>query len=197
MRTLILFASLMVLAARGFAQGMVNFDNTTGSDPSPVATSKGLIWRQAPDGPAVLETGSSLYGTLRGGPSPASLAVLNSFDAGGPNSGRVLMDYNVVPGQYIDDLETIYFVPGVGATQFAYFQVQLWEGTAPNYAAAVAAGGYAGQSAVFSQEVGGPDLPPSLFGMPAIILTIPEPDMFSLAGLGTVVLLIFRRRKEE
>ena len=196
MKKVILIGLLTLRATGVLAQGVVSFQNLNGTNLSPTATSSGLIWRQPAAGPAVLETAPNLYGTLLGGATPDSLAALNPvLSPGSPSSSWVLLDYNLVPGQYLDDLVLIYAVPGVAPAGFAYFQVQLWEGTAPNYAAAVAEGAYAGLSGVFSNRVYLIDYPYlNLDGMPAVVLTVPEPGMFSLAGLGSVVLLIFRRK---
>ena len=195
MRKVALSTQLVLLAVGAFAQGLVRFDNIDGTDPSPTATTNGLIWRQSGAGFPLLETAPNLYGTLLGGISPGTLAVLNADLAGSPDSSRVLLDYNVVPGQYVTDTGDFYSVAGVPGGSVAYFQVQLWEGTAVSYAAAVAAGDYAGESTVFSQRIaGGTGLPPSLYGMPAVVLTIPEPDMFALAGLGAAMLLILGRK---
>ena len=186
---------MVLLAVDAFAQGLVRFDNLYGADPSPTATTNGLIWKQPATGPAILETAPNLYGTLLGGATPASLAVLMGDQAGWPDSSQVLLDYGPAPGKYFDDIGEFFSVAGANLGGVGYFQVQLWEGTAVSYTAAVAAGDYAGESTVFSERLGGGlGVPPSLHAMPAVVLSIPEPGMFSLAGLGTVVLLILRRK---
>jgi len=109
-----------------------------------------------------------------------------------------------VPGRFSLGTYTTGTDAAPGSTIYA--EVRGWTGNYATWdlAAAAAASGtlvYMGYSSVFSMGTGGAGAPPSppisLTTIPAftgVLLTIPEPTTFALAGLGAAALLIFRRR---
>jgi hypothetical protein len=92
-------------------------------------------------------------------------------------------------------------IPGIASGSTATLELRAWDnkgGTITTWAAAVAAGDLAGQSAPFTSAAlgGGPVPPPNLVGLTSFnVHAVPEPTVFALAGLGAAALLIFRRRK--
>jgi PEP-CTERM motif len=90
-------------------------------------------------------------------------------------------------------------VNGVGGGGTAFLQVIAWDG-----GSSFATSTYSGVSAVWSQVIGTVVPPPPNTPTPAsiaipgpinMILSVPEPATFALAGLGIASLLAFRRRK--
>lgn len=67
------------------------------------------------------------------------------------------------------------------------------------HGASYAAADWKGQSAAFTMPsitvVGGTALPSDFAGMSAFVVTVPEPSVFALAGLGAAGLMAFRRKK--
>jgi hypothetical protein len=202
---------LILTPTMAFAQGTVVFNNQTGlvrQWTSPMDTT--LI--NSPKGCAMAELISAPVGTALVNPEVPNFSTLASFLAanpgwapavpfnGGLNPGGLAVDGIFGLGnQYIN-------VPG-GAT--AEYFVISWTG--PNggplgamttYDAAQALGNFwFGQSAIFTTATGDPTTTPA--GLPVnirdtfggIIMGTPEPSTFALAGLGAVLLVMFRRRR--
>jgi hypothetical protein len=83
----------------------------------------------------------------------------------------------------------------------AVFEVEGWSGSYANYAAAVAAGAYVGQTAPFLNGTGNPTPPATppvnTTGWDGdIILTLaPEPGTMAICALGAAALCLFYQRK--
>jgi len=188
----------VVLALEVAAQGQIGFDNGTADlGGSPNATSRGLFWRLTGTNLAP-ETATALHGTLLGSASAASSTLAALPVVYGPGtSADVLLD-GIGGGVYLDDIGMAYYVPGAFAGDSGYFQVEVWEGNYPSLAAAMAAGAAWGVSPEFSTGLGSNDsATPSLTGMPAVILAIPEPSPLALTGLASATLWVWwwRRRR--
>jgi hypothetical protein len=180
------FLGLLVIgsATGAYAQGFVFLDNINNTATSPSATSGGLFFINTGAGP-VLQNGD-FNAAFYGGTDSANLSLIASFSgAAAVGSG------GFGPGFWLDPTGKSYPIPG--STTSAFFQIQAWMGTATSYASAT---GAKGQSAVFNNPVAQvPTPPPDFANMPAVIMVVPEPSTFALAGLGAAALLIFRRRK--
>lgn len=193
-KALVLSTLLAVLERSAFAQGAVYFDNGTPSNLNPSATSGGAFFDgfTTPASPVVLTDGVIDYhGSLWGGSSSSTLRLLVS-DA--------LMDYSGALGRYLDDSGFAYNVPGVPPATLGYFQIEIWRGDATTLAAAQAAGEPWAISAVFQNLAGNSVIengPVYLSGMPAVILTIPEPGVFALSGLGSLAWALFVRQRRS
>jgi len=94
-------------------------------------------------------------------------------------------------------------VPGTTLAGTYFFNLFVWEGnTFQTFAAALAGGDYTGQTGAFQSGAGGPNASgpaspaPLLTAMPDMLLTVPEPSIFALAGLGAAALMTLRRNKE-
>ena len=100
------------------------------------------------------------------------------------------------PGTFTDVSGTGYYV--LGYHPYVSMQVQAWTGDFDSYAAAVAGGAFAGESPVFSNFAAyGTLAPVGLAGMPAVILSLPEPPTGRLVLLALGGLLLrpaFARR---
>jgi hypothetical protein len=198
MKKLILSAALLAgMAASVLAQGMVYFDNSNNTSPSPTATSNGLFFIQLAGTTSPVLLNQDVNAVLLGGSSATTMSTLATLLlSNGTGTGDITFYGN---GVFSDPNLLGYAVPGV-SSGLATFQIEAWTGNFSSLAAAQAAGGYyTGTSAIFTSAVGGAAgtglAPKSLDGMAAVVLTVPEPGTFALAGLGAAALLIFRRRK--
>jgi len=184
MKKLILIALLSGFAAGAYAQGFIFLDNINNTSSSPSATSGGLFFIN--NGAAPTLYNGDFNAAFYGGTDSANLSLIASFSgAAAVGSG------GFGPGTFLDPTGKSY--PIAGSTTSAFFQIQAWTGTATSYASST---GAKGQSPVFNNPVvQNPAPPPDLVNMPAVIMVVPEPSTFALAGLGAAALLIFRRRK--
>jgi len=189
MKKLLITTLVATAAAAGvYAQGTIAVDNLNNSNPSTTATSGGLIFNQ--DG--TLYTGTFSIEVL-GGASAASLTPIVTLvgSQGGTISGG--------PGLFFDSSGGTYTVPGVAGSGTATLEVEAWGGNFTSLAAAQAGGGAWDITTPFQNATGGGGIPPAtpvdLVGMPAVVLSTPEPSTIALGGLGAAALMMFRRRK--
>jgi len=180
------------IPAGALAQGLIAIDNSSNSSHDRAALNNGLFWL----GYELLNQDANL--TLLAGASRDTLVPLKTFLI---SDGTAVGSSLFGPGTWTDVSGGTYAVPGVTAGGTGYFQVEIWLGNFSNYFSAVAAGGHAGQSLVFTQTLGGGTLlPEDLTHMPAVNLSLtlppfPEPSTAALTGLGIAVLSLCRRRK--
>lgn len=197
-------ATMVAMTASVFGQGTVIFGNSLNTSLDSTATSNGLVWTNDGKGGIGLWDGwnYNLSATLSGGPSTDSLTPLATYleqnmvgDYTGFGSGQFMCTFNV---------QRVVTVPGIPAGGTAWLKLELWWSAGgpyyPTYEAAKLGGTAFFGEAIWQQDtanpVGPPPEPPgTLTGMPAIVMMVPEPSMFALAGLGLAGLLIFRRRK--
>jgi len=190
MKKLILSAALMIgLGASVYAQGTIQFDNSNNTSSDPNASSGGLFWLA---GATTTALNQDVNAELLGGSTATSLQPIITVLL---SDGTATGDMALGGGLLVTDGHS-YNVPGTSANGTGFFEVEAWLGNYSSLAAAIAAGSPNGTSAVFSNPLGGGATPgTTLTGMPAVVLTVPEPGTFALAGLGAAALLIFRRRK--
>jgi hypothetical protein len=195
MKKLLLTTALVAgMSASVFAQGTVYVDNSLNSTAGTTATAGGLIYvKTGAPAPVLLATDVSF--ALLAGTSSSSL-VLVTTGTGATEAG----DFDA-PGLFTDNRQVPYSlaaasVPGGGT---AWLELEVWQGTTiASYAAAQAAQNEPTGYAIFQNAVGtvGSTSPaPTLTGMPALVMTTPEPSTMVLGGLGAAALLLFRRRK--
>jgi hypothetical protein len=193
-----------------FAQGTVVFSNSTSglvkqwtsyndSSLTPVPYRSGYVQLiGAPVGTAFHPLGS-YQGSFGFYPF---YPTLTSFLAANPgwNVTEPPELINIAPGIFSGGTVTI---PLIGEGADAEYVVIGWSGVYAAYDAAFAAGAFLGQSPVAITATGDPLLTPP--GTPvslsitfagitlAPVISIPEPSTFELAGLGAVLLFLFRR----
>jgi hypothetical protein len=190
MKKLLLSALLAGLTSGAFAQGLIALDNNQNVNTSPSATTGGLVFLNTGSGAALIthDFGIAFYG----GTDAANLTLLKTIT--GANAAQM----NIAGAGTFTDLSGLAAtIPNASGTT-AFFVIEAWNNTAfSSYAAALAAGDFAGKTAPFANPVKQlPDAPGDFTGMPALTLSaVPEPGTFALAGLGAAALLIFRRRK--
>jgi hypothetical protein len=214
MKTLLLIAASMGIAAGAFAQGQVQIINDANhllkysSNPAflkPADAAKAGTAVASPSSPNntwMLE----LWGNPATGVGEGALTLLQiagvpiTGPVGGPVAGRFSGVNKTLPTGF----------PGGAASAPApnSFQIRLWEKTAANYtsyAAALASGlAYTAKTPVFTMNPG-PSAPNNMVAAASpsfstwaageIVAIVPEPASASLIGLGLASLLIFRRRK--
>jgi hypothetical protein len=132
----------------------------------------------------------ALYGGATAGTATTLLESLTGSAITGDNGNW---------GQLSDIAGNVYSVPGSAASSTVYLDLEVWEGNATSYAAAVAAGAYTGNTGVFANASGGGlSAPVSLTGMPDLQLAtstvIPEPSTLAMAGVGLASMLFLRRK---
>jgi len=210
MKKLILAGCVATCAVSVLAQGTIVFNNrVVGSvvapvyAPNPASPSQQQLGNTTlgfPQGTTVYGgaalsgTGftAQLWGAPGAGQTEGSLVPATGYSLAGFRTGAAV-------GLWTTSTDAA-IIPGAGEGTVATLQVRAWDnagGTITTYAAAIAAQGTFGASALFnSAPLGGVSAPPNLVGLQSFSLTaVPEPSTFALAGLGAVALLIFRRRK--
>jgi hypothetical protein len=197
MKKLFLSAALVAgLMSSVLAQGTIFFDNSNNTSGSSSATSSGLFWVNTTGNPVILnqDVNAVLWASSTQGGTYTPLITL--LLSNGTGLGDITSYGN---GIITDTSGASYFVPGSIANGTGWFYIQAWLGTATSYANAGAVAKYDGSTTaggIFSAPLGGGSTPAkSLDTMPAVVLVVPEPGTFALAGLGAAALLIFRRRK--
>ena len=172
----------------------------------PTATSYGSVYTLAPGGTPTLFDGTQydLGVTVFGGPNLGQLSLMGTYTPANDPKGYTGLDYGTfglgLIGAQVD-------VPGVVSGGPASFELQMWlyngpyaTGTFQSYAAAFA-GLDPTAIVTFEQPYTGsttvvpPRPAPDLTGMPSVVILVPEPTSFVLAGLGLTSLLAFHRRK--
>jgi len=190
MKKLILSALAAATSLGAYAQGTIYVDNTANSDTSPQASTGGLLFQEGSSGTPVLYSGAFSLSVL-GGASASSLSPIVTLTG-------ATAPFNYGGGIFGDSTGASYTVPGVAGSGIATLEVEAWTGNFSSYAAAVTGGGSYGE-VTFQNATGGGGvpqaLPVDLVGMPALILTTPEPSTIALGALGTAALVFFRRRK--
>lgn len=158
-------AALIIMSNGAHAQGLIGLDNiyNTGSS---TATTNGLFYVKTNGSSAVLIQ-QDFNAAFYGGSNSSSLTLLATFLT---SDGSATGDNAAGPGTFLDPSGVARAI--TNAVSWGYVQVQAWLGSYSSYAAAVAANGYAAQSAVFSNSVASPpSTPPDLTLMPSIVLT--------------------------
>ena len=219
MRKLILTTLLVTGAAlRAFAQGTIfveNLNNTgvyngaggTAFDPvndtgnpvySSLVTSNGLIFTLDPTAQAGnlgYGQGSQMLGVdvnfaLYGGPTAGTA---NTFILSLIGTNGTAFHDNLNWGQLFYGQQQ--YVPGTAGAGTVYLDLQVWEGTATSYTASTS---YKADSGAFANPSGGGlGEPQPLYGLPDMLLTIPEPSILALSGLGAAALMILRHKSRK
>ena len=205
-KLLIIVTAAMAFASYAYAQGTIVLINAENTSADINATANGLVWTNDGKGGIGLWRGDlyNLSLQILGGPSTDSLTPLRLIredvveaagDYTGLDVGKFVGTWNEV---------AVLTVPGISPGGTAWIHLKLWWSAggpvSPTYDAAKTDGHSFFGEALFQNPTGNPlasppGLPLTLTGMPAIVLMVPEPSMFALAGLGLAGLLIFRRRK--
>lgn len=192
--------AVVALAASAFAQGTVNFANSSGSlitaNGTAIAANGGfaqLIW--APAGtanPTPYAQGDPAAWFTANSAWQAVTAANGGIDNIGPAAGRFAGGTATVPTA----------TPGASIQAI----VAGWTGNFADLNAAFAGQASIGMSAPFTLATGNPTtVPPGTPGVMSTVFTggvnalptgavIPEPSTLALAGLGVAALLVLRRR---
>jgi hypothetical protein len=188
MKKILLSAMLVGLAVGVYAQGQINLGNLSnaGNTPDANATTGGLFFINAGSGPVPINTDFNV--SFYGGSDANNLSLLKTLVASGGGAAGG-------PGTFLDLSGVPVSIPG--ALTSGFFRIDAWVNAATFDTAS--AKGTTGPTA-FANPLGNPNAQPpgtptDFTAMPALVITVPEPSTFALAGLGAAALLIFRRRK--
>jgi len=182
----------MVVSSHG--QGSVNFANYASDVNAPVtfgqtANVNGV--NGISGGLVGSEFTAALMYSLDGGATYTLLTTLASGNPGYPSafSGVDNGSAAIGSGYFVASPATV-TIPGYSSGPVSFI-VQAYHG------ASYAAGDWKGQSAAFTVPsiATGLTTPGDLVGMQAFVVTVPEPSIFALAGLGAAGLMAFRRKK--
>jgi len=189
LRTVAVGACIGILAGRVYGQGLIAFDNLGNTNSAMTAFSSGLVFVIGSGGYALMSQDINLM--LLGGPSLQSLQPIHTWLLNDNSATGIA----VGTGHFADPTRGAYVVPGVQPGSTAVLQLRGWLGNFNSYEAA-SPFGLAGMTAAFENPTGTAGNVPDLVGMPALIVGVPEPSGFALAGAGLAVLLAWDRRKK-
>lgn len=182
MKRLLLIGLISGLAGAVYPQGQITLDNLANTSTDSAATANGLFWLSTGGTPTLIN--QDFNTAFYGGTDSSSLTLLASFLL---SNGTAIHDNIFGLGTFVDPAGKIYTFSTLSSV---FVQVQAWTGNFISYNAAVAGGSPAAQSPVFLNPVGlAPSGPAELFGMPAMVLGVPEPSTFALIGVGLLALL--------
>lgn len=188
MKKLILTAAAVLVSLSVYAQGTVNFANTTGS-----------LVTDATLANASVNSLQQIYVALYWAPEsdPTNLrqiGAISSAPVGTPTPGRFLAGTRSTG-------------PETAGGASAIFQVRAWElAYGSTYEAAIAAPNMGGRPAkrgssnTFTATTGNPGGTPAttagaLTGLQSFAVDVPEPSVIALGVIGAGALLLLRRRK--
>jgi len=197
-KSLLIGAAVAGLAVSSFAQGVFNVDNSAnyGSGSPSTATTGGLFWLNSGGTTALIQQDFNVQilgsTSLNGTYTPLLTLLLSDGSATGDN-------FSQLAGVLINPTGDSIGIPGVAVNGTGYVEIEAWLG-GNSYATATYAGETSGGFAIANlggTTTGGTVVfPPDISAMPAVVLVaVPEPATFALAGLGAAALMIFRRRK--
>ena len=176
---LVLYAFLVAgLSPSVRSQGTIRFNNLDNTDPSLAAANNGLVFLLQRTNYNPLN--QDLNFELLGGASPTNLAPIKTC---------LLIDgtakgISVGDGHFADPSDGVYHVIGVPINGMATLAIQAWTGNATNWWQA----DWYSPLVIFSNPTGGGgSVVPSLTGMPALLIPIPEPSVGSYAVGGVLI----------
>jgi hypothetical protein len=167
-------------------------------------------------GPVTLPADASFAGqpTPDSGPLPSGIVLELALYGGATSSALTLQGEELInptggtaaPTGQAPAFHVVTSFPGYAAGSAAYFEVFVWDSAYSSPQLAMLAGSYEGSDNIFSMTPG------TSIAYPAInsggnttwtavgnenplMVNVPEPTTFALAGLGAAAMLIFRRRK--
>ena len=209
MKTLILSVTTFAgFSLAGFTQGTITFDGSNNSNPSPTATSSGLVFING-----VSDTGTDINAELLYATSPSGIygfgfsgtpvvTLLLASSAQGPTTsiGQTLAALGYITGfangTLYDQSGSTFQIPNIAAGATAYFQVEAWTGNYNSYNQAMFSdNALIAITPVFSEVLSSDVAPISgIEAMPALNLVsnlVPEPSTLlqSLSGLDFLALL--------
>jgi hypothetical protein len=189
-------AGSLALVASSHGQGTVFFLNYASDVNAPVTFGK-TASAGGVSGTAGVNVGSeftaALEYSLDGGTTYTLLSQAAAGAGGAYPTAFLSTDGNTANGAgYFNG--PIVTIPGYSSGPISFI-VEAYHGS--SYAAAVAANDWAGKSNPFtlSSIATGTTQTGDLVGMPAFVVTVPEPSVFALAGLGAAGLMALRRKK--
>jgi hypothetical protein len=190
-KVLILTGLLVRLTSVAHAQGQLILANNDNTSADPAATSNGLFWLSTGGGAPVLIK-QDFNAAFYGGTDSSALSLLATFLL---TDGTAAHDNAFGPGTFVDPTGKAYTFP---SSSSVFVRIQAWTENFNSYAAAVSGGASAAQSPVFINPV---DVPPGsavpLVGMPALVMSVPEPSSFAFAALGGLYVLLLSRRRRN
>lgn len=191
MKKTILTLALVAATAAAFAQGKVQMANNGATaitfDANPLTQDAALANQGVPTtGP--LPSGITLVCGLYAGTSSTSLSLYTTVVIN-PAAGT-----GQAPGVISPTRATLPW----GAV-LTFMEVKVWNNAFADYDAA--SGSYRGSTAMFTMTPGTSIAYPNTYNgggttyaQVPLIVSVPEPSTFALAGLGAAALMIFRRR---
>jgi hypothetical protein len=201
-----ILATLLIagLTVSGYSQGTIYFDGSNNHNASAAASSGGQVFLNGtldttqdinaqllmfngtsyvPVVTLLLSLGGNTTTTVAFGSNQGALGDITDFSGGAPFDAS---------GNGYQENFAAYPAGSVGQ-----FEVAGWTGNFSSLAAAQAAGNsMTGITGPFNVTLTSPTgTANDISAMPALLLTVPEPSMFALCGLGAAALTLIRRKK--
>ena len=183
---------LLGVGANVPAQGWITFDNLGNNNLSTSATSGGRVFVGFPYhfGPWTPLNEDLNFELLAWTDTPQPVSLATWLLSDGSAKGICVGD-----GQFRDPAGRSFRVSNFVPLAGVMLEVRMWTGNYPSFNIAKSFGYLVADTGLFQNPVGSlATAPASLSGMPALLLGIPEPSVFSFAITGAVAFLLLRRR---